>query len=772
MESKNPKKRSNNIASKNSSKKNDNITYKNSSKKNDNITYKNSSRKNTNTISKKLVIVAICFFGLFLLLIIRIGFLQFVQGAELKEEMYSQLIKSALISPKRGTIYDSTGKALAISAQVDTVSVNPSSIVVKSGNTINEDKTKALREKLAKAFSEIFELDYEETLEKISSDSSIVTIAKKQEKDKIDKLKAWMDEEEFYSGINIDEDTKRYYPYENLASSLIGFYGEDQGREGLEAAWDSVLTGTSGKVISAQDALQELIPYNNQTYIPAKNGSDITLTIDANIQTIVEKYLKQACIENKCGRGGNVIAMDPKTGDILAMATYPDYDLNNPFDMPSNIDEKDWKKMSSEEKSNALYTTYRNRAISDPYEPGSVFKVITSSIALEESLASPDTANVYNCTGSYKVSGFTIKCTGNHGKQSLRQAIANSCNPAFIQVGQKIKASTFYRYFDAFGLFDQTGIAASGESTRSIFWDLDDVGTLELATMSFGQRFKITPLQMITAVSAVANDGVLMKPRIVKEVTNTDTGAITTIDPVSIRQVISKETASTVMDMLETVVTDGTGKYAKVKGYSIAGKTGTSEPDANNVDEGYTASFVGISPTENPEIILLITLYDPQGSKGYHGSNVAAPVASQILTEVLPYMQVPADSTGSSSTNTITLPDVTNKTVAEAKKILEKAGFTCSTSAKSTDVVTEQYPFKGSSLLKNSIIKLYTETENTRVSKQVPSLIGNSLSQVRTKLKELNLNYIVSGSGVVISQDPIVGTSVEEGTVIKITLGS
>ena len=370
------------------------------------------------------------------------------------------------------------------------------------------------------------------------------------------------------------------------------------------------------------------------------------------------------------------------------------------------------------------------------------------------------------------VSGHRIDCTGNHGKQSLRQAICNSCNPAFIQVGQKIGSSTFYRYFDAFGFFDQTGIAASGESSRSIFWDLDDVGSMEIATMSFGQRFKITPLQMITAVCSVANNGILMKPRIVKEIKNTDTGAITTIDPVEVRQVISKETAATVMDMLESVVTDGTGKYAKVKGYSIAGTTGTSEPDYNNPDEGYTASFVAISPTENPEIVLLITLYDPNGSKGVHGSNVAAPVASQILAEVLPYMQIPSDSNNSSSTNTTTLVDVTNKTVAEAKKILQNAGFICSTSGDSSDIVTEQFPVKGSSLIKNSIVKLYTEKENTRVSKQVPNLIGKNLSQVKTILKDLNLNYIVSGSGIVISQDPIENTSVEEGTVIKITLGS
>ena len=512
-----------------------------------------------------------------------------------------------------------------------------------------------------------------------------------------------------------------------------------------------------GKVVLAQDAVSQSIPYNNQTYVAAENGSDITLTIDANIQTIVEKYLKQACIENDCGRGGNVIAMNPKTGDILAMATYPDYNLNTPFEMPSYIEEKDWKKMSSEEQTNTLYTLYRNRAISDTYEPGSVFKIITASIALEEDLAKPDTKNVYNCNRVYNVSGVSISCTGNHGKQSLRQAICNSCNPAFIQVGQKIGASTFYRYFDAFGLFNQTGIATSGEASQSIFWDLNNVGAIETATMSFGQRFKITPLQMITAASVVANDGILVKPRIVKEIKNPDTNAVTTIETSNVRQVISKDTADKVKDMM--------------LGYSVAGKTGTSEPDPSNPDEGHTASFLAISPTENPEIVLLITLYDPQGVKGFHGSNVAAPVASQILSEVLPYLQIPSDSTSSSVTNTITLPDVTNKTVAEAKKILEKAGFTCSTSADSSSVVTEQYPVKGTQLIKNSIIKLYTEDENTRVSKQVPNLIGKNLSQVKSILKNLNLNYSVTGSGTVISQDPIEKTSVEEGTVIKITLG-
>lgn len=727
------------------------------------------------TMSKKIRIAALIVLIIMLLLVFRIAFIQFIQGSDLKQQMYNQLITSRTISPKRGTIYDSTGKALAISADVDTISIVPSSIVVydKANDKIDEEKTKNIKESLSKALSEIFELNYDETLEKVSSDSNYITIARKVEKDKVDKLKEWMKKEEFYSGINISEDTKRYYPYDNLASSLIGFCGTDNdGLEGLEKAWNDVLTGTPGKVTTAQDAIQEFIPDNNQTYIPAENGSDITLTIDANIQSIVEKYLKQACIDNKCTRGGNVIAMDPKTGDILAMATYPDYNLNTPFEMPASVTEKTWKSMTSEEQYNTIYELFRNRAISDTYEPGSVFKVITASIALEENLAIPDKADVYYCKGYQTVYGTTINCAYRikHGHESLREAFAVSCNPAFIQISEKIGATTSYKYYNAYGFFEKTGINTVGEAD-SIFWKLNDVGPIELATMSFGQRFKITPIQMATAVCAVANNGVLIKPRIVKEIKNTDTGAITTINTAAVRQVISKTTAETMMDLLETVVTDGSGKYAKIKGYSIAGKTGTSEPDYNK-NEGYTASFVAISPTENPELVLLVTLYDPQGPKGYSGNTVAAPVAAQMLKEILPYMQISTDNSESTSTTkTITLPNVTNKTVAEAEKLLKNAGFTVSTSASSTDIVTEQYPTKGYELVNGSIVKLYTETENTRVSKQVPDLTGKSLYQVKTLLKELNLNYSVTGSGTVVSQEPIANTSVEEGTIIKVTLG-
>ena len=735
--------------------------------------YKPKNKKvKTASPNKRLRGILIAVIVVFLIIIFRIGWLQFVEGASLKEMMYDQLITSEILTPKRGSIYDSTGKTLAISAQVDTVSVDPRKFIqTDEDGDVDEFKTKAYREKIAKSFSDIFELDYEETLNKISTDSSFVVIAKKVEKDKIDRLREWMEKEEVYSGISIDEDTKRYYPYNNLASSLIGFCNDDnQGSEGLEYYWNSTLTGTDGKIVTSQDALRDYIPDENQTYIAPQNGSDLTLTIDANIQSIAEKYLKQGCIENEASRGGNVIIMDPNTGDILAMATYPDYNLNDPY-TPTHIDSKEWNKMSSEDQTNTLYSLYKNRAISDTYEPGSVFKIITSAVALEEDLATTDTANAYKCTGVYNVSGVNISCSHGavHGNLSLRQALEKSCNAAFMQIGQKIGAKTLYSYYDAFGFFDKTNFASVGEASSN-FWNLSDVGPIELATMSFGQRFNITPIQMITAVSAVANGGNLMQPRIVKEIKDTSTGAVQTVEPFTVRQVISKETSEKMLDMLESVVTDGTGKYAQVKGYSIAGKTGTSEPSPGAEDQGNVASFAAISPVESPQLVVLVTIYGPQGDNN-DGSTVAAPIAAQILNEVLPYMQVPTDSTYSSNTEKITLPDVTNKTVGEAKKILEEAGFTVSTNGSDEDVITEQMPRKGTSLIENSIIKLYTSEDETKVSVTVPDLKMKTISQAKQLLKEKNLNIDIKGSsGVILTQDPISGTSVEEGSIITVTL--
>lgn len=755
---------------KNTNKKNTNISDNNN--KSNIINLKKDFNSRNLICTKKLRNSFIIILIIFVLLLGRLAFLQFVDGAHLKELAYQQQTINQILSPKRGNIYDSTGKALAISAQVDTITINPGKIV---GDT--DEETKTLKETVAKGLSDIFGLDYNDTFNKVNSNSQVETIAKKVETDKVDQLKTWMDDNDISVGINIDEDNKRYYPYNNLASSVIGFCGSDnQGLSGIEAKWDSVLTGTPGKIVSSQDSSQKEIPNAEETYISAENGSDIALTIDLNIQSIIEKYLKQAVEKNECEKGGNVIVMNPQNGDILGMASYPDYDLNSPY-TPNSVLAKTYDSLSTEEKSEALYKMWSNKSVSESYEPGSTFKIITASAALEENITTTDKVGDFYCQGYEIVADRTINCWrhGNpHGSQTLRQALCNSCNPAFMQLGARIGAPTLFKYYQAFGLFESTNSGLYGEQ-NSIFHDLDEMGEVELATYSFGQRFQITPLQMITAISAVANDGILMKPNIIKSITNTDSGAVTETEPTEVRQVISKSTATQIKSMMESVVLEGTGKNVAVSGYSIGGKSGTSEPVEGNKDNGYVSSFVAISPIEDTQVVVLLTLYDPQSSAGYQGGTVAAPVVSQMLSEILPYLGIPSDNndSDSSSDNLITVPDIRNKTITEAKKILSNAGFTCkvnSSGDENSTLVADQTPKPGVSLQKNSIIMLYGEGNTVATSVTVPDLSGMGVSQAASLLKSKNLNISYSGSGVVTTQDYAANEQVPEGTVINVTL--
>ena len=733
-------------------------------KENKKITKINQEFKSQNFIYiKKLKNIFIVIILIFVLLIGRIGFLQFVEGGYLKERAYNQQSINQIISPKRGSIYDSTGKTLATSASVDTITINPSKIK-------NEKK-----ESVAKAFSEIFELDYDETLAKVNSDSQVETIIKKVEQDKVDKLKTWMDENKVSVGINIDEDTKRYYPYSTVLSQVLGSCGSDnQGLSGIEVQWDSVLTGTPGKIVSSKSASQEEIPNAEETYIPAENGSDLTLTIDYRIQTIVEKYLQQAVENNSCENGGSCIVMDPKTGDILAMATYPNYDLNTPF-TPNEYVSKTYDSLDAEGKVDAIYKMWSNKTVSELYEPGSVFKLITASVALEENITGTDIAGDFKCPGYEMIGDIRVNCwktDGSHGSQSLRQALEHSCNPALIQLGNRIGTTTLYKYYKSFGFFDITGVDLPGEA-NSIFLAENEVKPIERATYSFGQRFSITPLQMITAVSAIANDGVLMKPRIVKSITNTDTGAVTTVDTEEVRQVISSDTATKVKSMMQSVVEDGTGYRASVTGYTVGGKTGTSEPRAGREDiDGYVATYVAISPVEDTQVVLLLNLYKPPKSN-HQGGTLAGPVVSQMLTEILPYLGIPSNEETTDDSDLITVPEVRNKTIAEAEKVLNNAGFTTKISTsndKNSTVVTDQVPKPGVALSKNSIIMLYDQ--DTRVSTTVPDLTGKSKYQATTELRNSNLNISVEGTGTVVSQDPPKGSNVDAGTVVKVTLKS
>ena len=730
----------------------------------------NRIQKTVKVSIKRLKGFLVFIFIVFIALVARIGAIQFIDGTWLKERAYSQSTSSTVVSAKRGTIYDSNGKALAISAEVDTVSVNPEYLVVKEKGEVNQEKTQELREKMAQKFAEIFSLEYDDVLKKLNSSRSVETIASKVETDKVTTLKAWLKENKISSGVNIDEDVKRYYPYNNLASNLIGFCGtNNQGLDGIELSYDDELTGTNGKLITAISVIQTAIPDQNEQYIAPENGSNIYLTIDSNIQTIVEKYLKQAVEENNCQRGGNAIAVNPENGEILAMATYPDYNLNDPY-TPNESLSKGWDKLSSQEQSNKLYSMWRNRAVLDTYEPGSTFKIIAASIGLEEKIVETDTAGDFYCGGSETVSGTRISCANRsgHGSQSLRNALENSCNPALIQLGQRIGVSTFYKYLDAFGFFQKTGIDLPSEGTSS-FWKEKNVGPVELATMSFGQRFTITPMQLVKAAAAIANEGKLVTPHVVKEIENPDTGTVKTIQTNEERQVISEDTANKIKDMMKSVVETGGGKYAQVKGYEIGGKTGTSEADPNHPENGYVASFLAIAPVDNTKIVLLLTLYAPK-VRNYYGGSIAAPAVSQMLSEILPYLDIPSNNSDEGNVELVSVPNVTNKTIAEAQKILKAAGLEYSSVGDADNIVSEQVPKSGTQLQKNGIVKIYAEGKDERVSQTVPDLKGVSLAQAKVMLKARNLNISSKGTGIVIAQDPKAGTSVDEGTVINVTL--
>lgn len=719
--------------------------------------------------SRKICFMTLIFLIVAVCLVVRIGYIQFFQthdGVSLKELASRQQTVNEVISPKRGSIYDTNGKALAVSASVDTISINPKKI---------KDENK---EKVATALSDIFELDYEDTLNKVKSESSVVTIAKKVEQDKVSQLQKWMSDNKLTAGININEDTKRYYPYGSLASHVIGFTGTDgQGLYGIESKWQSTLQGVSGKIVTVADGKNKEISADASQYVAVENGSDLYLTLDVNIQSILEKYLEKGVSDAKAS-AGSVIAMNPKTGDILGMASYPYYDLNSPFTLVSNYETKD---MSSEDRAKSLYTMWSDKNVNTTYEPGSTFKTIMSAIALEENITIADNPNDFSCPGYIEVADRRIRCASHevHGTLSLKKALANSCNVAFIQLGQRIGTSTLYKYFSAFGLFEKTGIALPGESS-SVFHDEKAVGPVELATTSFGQRFEITPLQLITAVSSISNGGTLMQPRIVKQVinTNTENKTITNLDTVPVRTVISKETADEVCKMMEYVVTDGSGKKGAVKGYYIGGKTGTSEATYSSNGNRYdvsSVSYIAIAPYNDAEISILVVLYNPQVKSSY-GSTLVAPIVGNMLSEILPYMGIAAEGTtsGTSSNNElISVPDIKNKTITEATKILQNAGFKVNysgTEDANSTIVKEQVPVADSKLYSNSTIILYTAKNRTRTSVNVPDLTGLSLAQARSTLSSLNLNLKYVGSGTVSSQDIEKDTSVEEGSVITVTL--
>ena len=579
---------------------------------------------------KKMKNALFIVFLVLILLIGRIGYIQFIQGGSLQVLAYEQQVQRRAVNSKRGTIYDATGKyILAVSSTAYTITANPTNISEKN------------KEIIARKIADMFSLDYEKTLKKLKKRSSIEIIVKKIDETQADEFRKWLQENKIETGINIDEDNKRYYPYANLASQVIGFCGGDnQGLDGVEAKYDEILKGTAGSISRATDAAGEEIGTEGENYTSAIDGNSIILSIDMTIQSIAEKYLEQACIDNNCTDGGNIVIMNPQNGDILAMATYPSYNLNEPYTINNEELKSNWDNMDQSEKSKNLQGMWRNKAISDTYEPGSVFKLVTASTALEEGLTDTDRSGEFCCTGSITVAGARIKCWRYyrpHGSESLREGLMNSCNPVFIGLGQKIGVEKYFEYLNKFGLLSKTGVMLPGEA-NSIFVKQEKCGPVELATISFGQRFEITPLQLITAVSAISNGGTLITPRIVTATIDSQTEERKELEVEKKHTVISKETSEKVLSMMESVVSEGTGKNAKVEGFRIGGKTGTSEDGVNTGK--YVTSFCGVAPIDNPQAVVLVTLYNPTGEGGHQGGGVAAPVGGQIFSEILPYLEV------------------------------------------------------------------------------------------------------------------------------------
>ncbi len=646
---------------------------------------------------RRLRVVLIIVFIIQILLITRIGYLQFIMGTELQAMAYEQQTLNRNVNPKRGTIWDASGEiALAVSASTETVSIAPTNISAEN------------KEKVARALTDIFELDYEKVLKKVKRRSALEIIVKKVDKEKTDKLRIWLQENNIKAGVNIDEDAKRYYPYSTLASNIIGFTGSDnQGLEGLERQYDSLLKGTPGRILKLTDATGTDMEKEGEDYIAAINGNDIVLTIDMTIQAICEKYLENACIDNQCTEGGNIIVINPKNGDILGLASYPNYNLNSPYEINNEELKAIWDSMESSKRTESLQQMWRNKAVSDTYEPGSTFKLMTSSAALQEGITDTDRAGEFNCSGSINIAGTRIRCWRYyrpHGSQSLRNALMNSCNPVFISIGQKLGVETYYNYLDKFGLLSKTGIDLPGEAS-SIFLKEEKVGPVELATISFGQRFEVTPIQMAKMVATIANDGRAVKPRLVKATIDSTTGERTDFVVEKGEEVISAENSNKVLSMMESVVAEGTGKKAQVAGYRIGGKTGTSE---DGVDTGkYIASFVGVADIADPEVVILIILYNPTGEGGHQGGGIAAPIASQVLGEVLPYLEV--KSSESIIQETVKMPNVTGITLKDARKILKELNLDIQGELADDSIITKQVPGEGIQINAGSKVLLYAE---------------------------------------------------------------
>lgn len=705
--------------------------------------------------------------------VLRLTYLTTVQSSELQESAVDLQLADTTVSAKRGTIYDANGNVLAESASVWQVVMSPVNF-----------KNDKQRQAAAKGLSEIFDLEYNDVLDDTKQQSHYVVVKRRIESDEREKVLELIDtlkKDYSCSGvIQLLDDYKRYYPKNSLASSVIGFTGsDDQGLEGIEYEYDSYLSGTPGRIITAQNARGTDMPFRYEQNVESEDGNNVYLTIDETIQSICEKYMQKGVEDNNVLNKGVCIAMDVNTGAILAMVTTDGYDLNNPYELSA----KDKKKIKSTAKSKqaeaesaALSNMWRNKAVADTYMPGSVFKMCVASAALEENLVNEKTS--FTCTGSISVEGETIHCSNisGHGTQNFVEVISNSCNPAFIQIGQMLGAGKFRQYYQGFGFSDKTGIDLPGEAEDS-FWKEGKMGGVDLAVASFGQNFSITPIQMITACAAVSNGGYVVQPHVVSKITDSKGNVIKTVDKKIKRQVISDDTSKKMNEYLEYNTERQGATAGYISGYKVAGKTGTTEKRGvtkveSSFSEDYISSFCGYAPADDPQIAMLVFFDTPDGD-AYYGSQVSSPVFINIMSEVLPYLDVKTSYTDEELGYVdASAGDYTGVSVDEAKTAVEADGFTATVKGNGSTVIS-QIPTVSSGLQKGGSIVLYTDSDSQSETVSVPSLIGLSPDEVNDVASAYGLNVSFSGattsSGTSSSQNIEAGTSVSPGTVITVS---
>lgn len=724
--------------------------------------------------SRTFVLMLIMGIGMFIVLFFKLYFLQITRHEELQSKAVSQQTRSSVVTANRGTIYDASGNILAISSTAETIFLSPKEI----NDALNDEKNPVAwtKEVLASALAKILDISEDGILKKMARTNSMYEVLKyRVDEDIADQVRQYINDNKV-KGVFLTTDAKRYYPYSDLASHVIGFVGTDYtGLYGLEAEYDKELQGKSGLVVTAKDNRQNDMLFEYSQYFDPENGDELQVTLEATVQYYLQKGMEEMCDAFSPANGAAGIVMDVRNGGILAMASYPNYDLND-FSTVSDKTLLERIERGELDTGGAQLVQWRNKALNDTYEPGSTFKILTLAAALEEGLIDENTS--VNCGGAVTISGQTIHCSNKagHGLQNLKQTVGNSCNPAFISYGLKLGTEKFYDYMRSFGIMSATGIDLGGEAT-GVFAADANFTQLDLACYAFGQNFTVTPLALITAQAACVNGGYLYTPHFAKQITDSDGNVVWQHDDTPVRQVISEETSATVRECLEYVVASGTGKNGQVAGYRIGGKTGTA-------DKGQTGdvvvSFLCFAPADDPQIMMLITMDTPSRSTGTYvsGGNMVAPTASHIMEEILPYLGIePSYSAEELMGVDTTVPNVIGMSVQEAKDRMKERGFACKVEGDG-ESITDQTPVGGAIIPGKSTVVLYAGAEKPDKMCTVPSLVGRTASEANTAATNAGLLIRFTGTTssesntvLVFSQELEAGTEVSAGTVITVRLG-